>query len=300
MTKYETYEAIKQTILGLKGTVGNYQEINYGIQFDVTLEGFTSKVRVYESKKKGTTTDLSQVKHEVIRQAIEGGKVAQYKEVEGSAYKSDCFTQSLIGVDESGKGDYFGALVIAAVYADAAMKQQLIQLGVMDSKKLKDSQIAQLAQKIEALCPYEVLMLAPDTYNKVYHRIQNLNLLLAKGHSSVIHKLVTRTQAEVALSDQFGDKKLIEQELKVYGTPVLIEQRPKAESNVVVAAASIVARHAFVKALALQEEKYGQLFPKGAGEGTVQAGRQFVQHFGENQLMQVAKVHFKVTDKVTR
>ena len=164
MSKYSTYEQMKKQVLTKGGAVGSYKEINYGIQFDVTYQGLTSKVRVYESKKKGVTVDLSQVKHEEIKAILLDREVPE-SSAGTTGYKSDQMQASLIGVDESGKGDQFGPLVIGAVYADEAMKKQLMQLGVMDSKKLTDTHISQMAQTIRTFCPHEALVLSTPRYN---------------------------------------------------------------------------------------------------------------------------------------
>lgn len=298
MSKYTEYEKVQTIIKNHGGTVGPYKEINYGIQFDVTLEGYTSKVRIYESKKKGVTLDLSQVKYDALKDVILNINSTSTEQSGQSMYQSDRLEQALIGVDESGKGDYFGPLVIGAVYADESAKRQLMKLGVADSKKLTDIQIAKLAEQIKQICPYEVIVVDNQTYNKLYDRIQNLNILLAKGHAKIIQTLALRTEAKLALSDQFGASHLIEEALKPYALDLKIEQRPKAESNVVVAAASIIAREAFVVEMANLSEKYGQTFPKGAGDGVVRAGKYFVQSFGGASLNEVAKLHFKTTEQL--
>lgn len=298
MSKYKEYEKIKTKIKEIGGSLSPYQEINYGIQFDVNLGALTSKVRIYESKKKGITIDLSQVKHQSIKIALgESGQVAA-EDNPNNPYESDKIMVPLIGVDESGKGDYFGPLVIAAVYADYEQKKQLIALGVADSKKLSDLQIGKMAVVIKEICPYEVIVIDNYSYNRLYHKIQNLNLLLAKGHAKVIETLEQKTGAKLALSDQFGNEKLIETELKRYNTCIKLEQRPKAESNVVVAAASILARDAFVREMSKLGVQYGQEFPKGAGDSTVRAAKRFVEVFGKQELLKVAKTHFKTTEQL--
>ena len=297
MNKYQVYNEMKEKINNHEGNIGPYTEINYGIQFDVTINNLTSKVRVYESKKKGITVDLSQVKYDELKDIllnINGSKSTHNGQTER---KSDDMVHSLIGVDESGKGDYFGPLVIAAVYADEETKKKLIKLGVADSKKLSDKQIANLAEYIKMLCQYEVMTIDNQTYNKLYYKIQNLNTLLAKGHAKVIYHLAQRTNCQLALSDQFGDEALIKKELENYDLSIELEQRPRAESNVVVAAASILARDAFVMEMEKLSVKYGQTFPKGAGSQTIEAGRYYINSFGREGLVDVAKLHFKTTEQ---
>lgn len=297
MTKYQQYDEIKKNVESKAGEVGAYKEINYGIQFEVTYKQQTGKVRVYESKKKGVTIDLSQIKNEALKDIVSNRDTSMIisHEEKREAYQSDEWSQSLIGVDESGKGDYFGPLVIGAVYADEDIKEKLVKIGVADSKKLSDKQVREMAKQIEEFCEYEVLIITNEIYNKLYDKIQNLNNLLAKGHGKVIETLAKKTGAKLALSDQFGSEKLILQELTKNQVDIVLEQRPYAESNVVVAAASILARHAFVEELEKMNKHYNQIFPKGAGPKTLEPGRRYIQTFGKAELHKVAKLHFKTT-----
>ena len=77
-----------------------------------------------------------------------------------------------------------------------------------------------------------------------------------------------------------------------------IEQFPRAESELAVAAASIIARAEFLIRLRELGEEHDLLLPKGAGPPVDAAGAEFVRRHGFETLPQVAKVHFKNTDKV--
>lgn len=304
MSKYDLYNILKENLLSqieYNFQVEPYQEINYGIQFDVIEGDKKSKVRIYESKKKGVTLDLSQVKYEELKAVIHNinsNGTSKNQEKVISKFMSDRLEIPMIGVDESGKGDYFGPLVVAGVYADEALKIKLKMLGVADSKALTDIKIAKLAEQIKAICDYKILVFDNVRYNTAYNKIGNLNLLLAAGHAKVIDELVVQTGAQVALSDQFGDEKLIKNCLREASKGITLEQRPRAEQNVVVAAASILARDAFVSNMQGLEELYRQKFPKGASAQTVEAGRKFVYQFGKERLNEVAKLHFKTTDSL--
>lgn len=304
MSKYETYNALKEKLINQINydiEVGPYEEINYGIQFDITYEGKRSKIRIYESKKKGITLDLSQIKYDELKTLVYNinssgtGSMMQKASKLETAYRSDQLEVPLIGVDESGKGDYFGPLIIAGVYADQNIKIELMKLGVADSKTLNDTKIHQIAKKIKELCSYEIITLNNETYNELYERIQNLNELLAWGHARTIENLVQKTGCQVALSDQFGNEKLIKDRLMEKSKNIVLEQRPRAEQNVVVAAASILARDAFVTKIKELEVQYNQSFPKGAGTSTIEAGKEFVSRYGKGRLKEVGKVHFKTT-----
>jgi len=97
-----------------------------------------------------------------------------------------------IGIDESGKGDYFGPLVIAAVFVDATTQGELKLMGVRDSKKLSDGRILELAPDIKTICPHSVIAIGPQKYNELYAKIKNLNRLLAWGHAKALETLLER------------------------------------------------------------------------------------------------------------
>ncbi len=174
---------------------------------------------------------------------------------------------------------------------------QLREAGVTDSKKLTDAKIARLAELIKAVCLSEVVMISPEKYNQLYGKFANLNKLLAWGHAKVIENLLEKHPCEYALSDQFGDERLILNSLQRRGQKITVEQRHRAESDAAVAAASILARAAFVGTLARLSKQVGMDLPKGATH-IIEPGRKLVAAKGEAVLGQVAKLHFRSTDKI--
>ncbi|MBK8191007.1 MAG: ribonuclease HIII [Vampirovibrionales bacterium] len=211
-----------------------------------------------------------------------------------------------IGTDESGKGDYFGPLVIAGACVDDAALPQLAALGVMDSKKLSDDAISRIAAGIrQALGPDRVLALelAPARYNEVYAdfraRGRNLNHLLAWGHASVIERLLAKNpQCAQAIADQFGGEHYIRNELQEKGRAITLFQTPRAEANPGVAAASILARDCFVRKLRALGETFDLALPPGAGSPVKTCAKAFVRQFGKARLSEVAKLHFKTTQEL--
>lgn len=310
MNKYDKYNEIKAYLLENNVQVGTIKEINFGLQFDAVMDGSTSKVRIYESKKKGITVDLSQVKYDALKQMIDNinntkactltidESKSKLKEAEKTGFLSDLLETPLIGVDESGKGDYFGPLVVAGVYADKKAKLLLEVIGAMDSKALSDKQIRTIANQIRQVCVCETVVMGNETYNKIYERVGNLNKMLAWGHARVIENLLGRVDCKCALSDQFGNESLIKSALMEKGQEIVLEQRPRAEQNIVVAAASIIARDEFVKRMEQMEEEYGQKFPKGASAATVSAAKLFARTCGKDRLGEVSKLHFKTTQNI--
>lgn len=203
-----------------------------------------------------------------------------------------------IGIDESGKGDYFGPLVIAAVYVDETTQDELTLMNVRDSKKISDGRIFQLAPDIKTICPHSVIAIGPQKYNELYGKIKNLNRLLAWGHAKALETLLERVSCERAISDQFGDERLILNALQEKGRKIVLEQRTKAESDLAVAAASIVARAEFLHRLKRLSDDVGTTLPKGASPAVELAGKMVVKKHGEERLGMVAKLHFKTTKAV--
>jgi len=203
-----------------------------------------------------------------------------------------------IGIDESGKGDYFGPLVIAAVFVDATTQGELALMQVRDSKKISDGRILELAPDIKAICPHSLIAIGPQKYNELYAKIKNLNRLLAWGHAKALENLLDRVSCERAISDQFGNERLILNALQEKGRKIVLEQRTKAESDLAVAAASIIARAEFLIRLKRLSEEVGTTLPKGASPAVELAGRMIVRKHGRERLGSVAKLHFKTTKAV--
>src|ERR1700704_4761203 len=146
------------------------------------------------------------------------------------------------GVDESGKGDFFGPLVISGVYVDRGIARKLLDSGVVDSKRISsDARIRALADTIRKTSQglVEMVLIGPAKYNELYEKFANLNRLLGWGHARVIENLLAKKPAcPRSLSDQFADARVIERSLLSHGQKIDIQQRPRAESDIAVAAAS--------------------------------------------------------------
>ena len=201
------------------------------------------------------------------------------------------------GVDESGKGDFFGPLAVAAVYVDEATAPRLRQLGVCDSKLVKSSaRIFELAKGIRGIVNggFALLVLKPETYNRLYAQIGNLNRLLAWGHARVIENLLEQVPScPRMLSDKFGNEVLIKRALMERGRKITLQQRTKAESDVAVAAASILAREAFLRGMSALSDELRLELPRGAGGQVTKVGRKLLAERGAEVFPRCAKLHFK-------
>jgi ribonuclease HIII len=206
-----------------------------------------------------------------------------------------------IGVDESGKGDFFGPLVIAGVFVDEAAAQNMMEIGVRDSKLIKsDARIAEIAKQIRTStgCVTDVVAIGPEKYNQLHARMRNVNDILGWGHARVIENLLGRVDSPKAISDQFGNKRIIESALMERGRKIQLVQRHKAESDLAVAAASIIARDEFVMRLRRLGKEYGVKLPKGASAAVLEAAGQLIAKHGRDALGKVAKMHFRTSQKV--
>jgi ribonuclease HIII len=209
-----------------------------------------------------------------------------------------------VGTDESGKGDYFGPMVVVAVLIDASTKAKLEALGVRDSKLLSDKRCRELATQIREICRgrYEEVEILPERYNELYQSFRkegkNLNDLLAWGHARAIESLLERVSCTHAVADQFGDAYYTRSRLMEKGKELQLTQITKGERYLAVAAASILARERFLTRLEKLSQDYGVELPKGASEAVVLAAKRLADEKGSEELSRVAKLHHKTTFKV--
>ena len=206
------------------------------------------------------------------------------------------------GVDESGKGDFFGPLVISGVYVDRGIGRKLLDAGVVDSKRIgSDNRIRALADTIRksSLGLVETVLIGPAKYNELYEKFGNLNKLLGWGHARVIENLLAKKPAcPRSLSDQFADARVISASLLKHGRKIAIEQRPRAESDIAVAAASIVAREAFINWLERKSKELGIRLERGVSPSVKDTARKLVEMNGPDALREVAKVHFRTAHEI--
>ncbi|PYL06667.1 MAG: ribonuclease HIII [Verrucomicrobia bacterium] len=206
------------------------------------------------------------------------------------------------GVDESRKGDFFGPLVIAGVYVDPAIARKLLDAGVVDSKRIgSDERIRELAKTIRKTSGglTETVLIGPEKYNQLQAKFGNLNRLLGWGHARVIENLLAKKpDCPRSLSDQFADSRVIQQSLFQHGRKIDIEQRPRAEADIAVAAASVLAREAFIDWLDRRSKLMGVRLPRGASGEVKETAKKLVEKGDAGILREVAKVHFRTAHEV--
>ena len=216
------------------------------------------------------------------------------------------------GSDESGKGDYFGPLVVCCCYVDETIvegmkkftyldsQNRVRKLEVKDCKQMTDAQVLMAGAALRKLLGpsgYAVVKLGPAAYNRLYAKMKNINRMLAWAHGTAIEELLEkRPGCSRVVVDQFAPTELtIRRALKERGKKATVEQRHKAESDVAVAAASVIARELFMRAC----QEMGPDIPLGSSDPRVrELAEAMVRKYGPVWLMNHCKVHFQTTDKV--
>jgi ribonuclease HIII len=306
----EYCKGIRRILAASHVTPGPCKSIPFGMQFPISREGKSGTLRIYQRRDGTFTRDYSPLKdpefRESIREILEKKPAAVASPVKVSRTTDTRYDVGypVIGTDESGKGDYFGPLVCAAVCVDEAGAETLRSIGVRDSKTCTDGEIRELAEKIREVCAgkFEVIEISPDRYNTLYVELaregKNLNTMLAWGHARAIEELLKKVDCPVAIADQFGDERYILGKLQARGRSIRLIQMPRAEANIAVAAASVLARDRFLEKMAVMGKRYGMTFPRGASAAVIRAAQEFAKKNGVAKLPSVAKIHFKTTAEV--
>jgi len=203
-----------------------------------------------------------------------------------------------IGTDESGKGDYFGPLVVAGFFLPDKQQKVLREFGVKDSKRFSDNRVRELADFIKRGYKYSLVVIGPEKYNELYNKLRNLNRILAWAHSRAIENILEEVPCSLAITDQFGDKLYVNNALMKLGRKIELIQRPKAEEDLAVAAASILARAEFLRRLYFLSQDIGMGLPKGSSPMAEEAAVKLVKLQGVQILDKVTKKHFKLTKRV--
>lgn len=285
---------------GIEITAQN--EIAYGLQLKLKRELDKANLNIYYSGKRGLSTVVGGAANSLLKQELSTLLTGAVKPDEAPAMHT---WYSWIGSDECGKGDYFGPLVVSAFFLRREQETQALQLGVCDSKKLKDTQIISIAKSLyqsfegQANC----LLIKPQRYNELIASFKsqglNLNDLMAWAHDKVISELLAKhPDCEGVLIDQFSKAQKVKARLCAKHKQLNIVERTRAERDPAVAAASILARYQFLQARKSLDRQYQMTFPLGASSGVIKAAKAFIAQHGSEQLPNVAKVHFKTTAQV--
>ncbi|MCP5505853.1 MAG: ribonuclease HIII [Chlamydiales bacterium] len=277
------------------------------LKADLQSQGFTlasPQYTIFQAKKEGITCTLYESGKLMVQGKAKDDFISYYLEPEILGNLSYTYPETTvdttphIGVDEAGKGDLFGPLCVAALYADETLITELIKLGIRDSKRMNDNVILKHAETIRKLCPYSSVAIYPKKYNELYAQFKNLNSLLAWGHATAIQELAEKSGCRKVIIDQFASEHVVETALRKKGLQIDLTQRHRGEEDIVVAGASILARAAFVQGIDKLSSQFNLTLPKGASSLVVEAGRRFIQMHGQAPLGEVAKLHFKTIQNI--
>lgn len=234
---------------------------------------------------------------DVIEPEVTGAAKLGYDEV----LHPDWF-ESHAGLDESGKGDFFGPVVAATVIADRPAIESWIKAGVKDSKRIAELQILKLDQLIRDTKGVAVrtCFCGMPKYNELMARPNaNLNRLLAWQHATALEQALSTKRVPWGLLDQFSEQPLTQRELARKGLKEFdLRMRTKAEEDPVVAAASIVARAEFQRQMAMLSKRFGARLQKGAGPLVKEQAKEIIAKFGAQGLRDFAKLHFRTAYEV--
>ena len=285
------------------------KDINYGHQFVIELAQAKLTLNIYNGKK-GLTYVFSgdSALEKKVRELLGEGKpssgsrdgFADYGEGLAHAADADALPRGKwAGSDESGKGDFFGPLVVSAVVVDDSTAAKLAAAGVKDCKLLSDKKILELEETIKAnVIDFSVLELKPKFYNLRYKQVLDqggkLNQLLGFGHVAALSQVLERNaDCHAALIDQFTTSTVNVRELSKRFPQCFVKQQPKAESNLAVAAASVLARARFLRTMAELAQAAGEAaLPKGGGESATACARRLSAKLGKAELVNYVKLHF--------
>ncbi|HCX72575.1 MAG TPA: ribonuclease HIII [Candidatus Cloacimonas sp.] len=272
------------------------KEIPYGVQLKFAKADNKIPLNIYFSTKKGINPVLGGSAKNPLRAQLQQVLVTRESELIHS-------WQIWCGSDESGKGDFFGPLVVAAFVAQKDELPQLLATGVKDSKKITDKNIEQIAKKLYGKFNnrIKVLVLNPLKYNQLYNKFRQqgkkLNELLAWMHGRLIVDLHKEHQFAGAVVDKFASNRNLMESLQAL-QQIKVKNVVRAEQDPAVAAASVIARYHFLQNMQMLQKKYQMKLPKGATNNVINAARVFSQKYGKNRLKEVAKINFKTIQKV--
>ncbi|QQS34742.1 MAG: ribonuclease HIII [Ignavibacteriales bacterium] len=282
------------------------KDLEYGTQYSISYKNYNFTLNVYYSEKKGLSIVFGGKVDDEIKELL-NNILSDVQKLEKDLVIVP-FTK-WVGSDESGKGDYFGPLVAAAFLIDKEIEKELIKIGVKDSKILTDTKIIDITKILFADFKERIAIceLPPLKYNEFFEKMKaqgkGLNTVLAWCHARVIQDLAEQFDFEAAIADQFGDESYIR--LEIAGNPKMKEarkieliQQPKAEKNIAVATASILARDRFARRIREYSDKYGIIIPKGAGPDANKVAKMLLSKLGKDELSSIVKLHFKNTKEI--
>jgi ribonuclease HIII len=291
-----------------KFIVSEYKEIPRGVQFFVQKDGWSGSIKIYQHEDNNVKIDFSQLDKSkysaLIKSLTEAKKNSPQKKPKNPAADRRIALPA-IGCDLAGKADYFGSLVIAAVYVDRQISVKLAMAGVQDIRNIGDTKIEVVAREIRKICQnkFAIVEISPPEYNQLYSKLEtenrSLNDLLIGAYARSIDELLTKVRCETAIVDKLVNENLLLEHLQHKDRAVkVIQDRHQTEIHLAIAAASILAKDRFISNLRQLGKEYKVELPKGSTKAVITVAKQLVAAQGIEVLGEVAKLHFKTTKEL--
>lgn len=299
-TQHPIPQDLRELLTRQGARVEERRPIDHATQYRIASDADRVTLNVYKSGKV-----LVQGKASPLREVLDAWKAARTEDGSGGTRRTNGGRVPVLdgtprlGIDEAGKGDYFGPLVVAGVRVSGEeAAEKLREIGVRDSKDLFDTQALRIAARIpEAVGPENVyvVVLPPEEYEIQRHKAGNLNRLLGELDARIVREV--KHEVEVVVVDQFAAaaRSYLKEAVPA---GVRLDVRPRAEDDAAVAAASILARARYLEELAALSEEVGFTLPKGSTH-VLGVGRRVFERDGMEGLRRVAKVHFATTEWIT-
>ncbi len=262
-----------------------------------------TKITIYHSKKvmfqgKDAAVLAAPFQQQSIQKKPKSSRVP-------SVLPDNISTASVIGSDETGTGDYFGPMTVAACYVAAQDIGWLTELGVKDSKMLTDERMRTLAPLLQESLTHSVLVLPNKKYNEIQPTMNQGKMKAMMHNQALLHVLrkLDTVEPDWILIDQFAESNTYFNYL--VDAPHIVKEKvcfaTKAEQiHVSVAAASIIARVAFLNEMDQLSQQLGISIPKGAGAKVDEVAARILKKFGEETLHSMTKWHFANTQKAKK
>jgi ribonuclease HIII len=291
-----------------KFIVSEYKEIPRGVQFFVQKDGWSGSIKIYQHEDSNVKIDFSQLdksRHSTLIKSLSESKKNSPPKKPKNPASADRQIVPAIGCDLAGKADYFGSLIVAAVYIDRQIAVKLTMAGVQDIRNIGDTKIEVVAREIRKICQdkFVVIEISPPEYNQLYSQLEtenrSLNDLLIGAYARSIDELLTKFRCETAIVDKLVNENLLLEHLQNKGREIkVIQDRQKTESHLAIAAASILAKDRLISNLRKLGKHYQVELPKGSAKAVITAAKQLVATHGIEVLGEVAKLHFKTTKEL--
>jgi ribonuclease HIII len=291
-----------------KFIVSEYKEIASGVQFFVQKDGWSGRIKIYQHEDSQVKIDFSQLdksKYSALIKSLAETKQKSPPKKPKNPASADRQILPAIGCDLSGKADYFGSLVVAAVHVDRQTAVKLAMAGVQDIRTIGDTKIDVIARAIRKICQdkFAIVEISPPEYNQLYSQLEtekkSLNDLLLGAYARSIDELLAQVRCETAIVDKLVNENLLLEHLQNKGREIkVIQDRHKIESHIAIAAASILAKDRLISNLRKLGKDYQVELPKGSAKAVITAAKQLVAAHGIEVLGEVAKLHFKTTKEL--